>query len=460
MARLLPSYCELREKFNQDRLQGLTFSALQLFMLHFLRDRSIFAIFGLEDLYQAGTLTEVHFRDLDSWDWDCSMSKDLDCLDEVVNELDERGELDDLDEPDEPDEPDEVEVQDEEEPCDSATLTHELIRFELWAPIRQGDMEAVDRVLDINPGILDAEALCIAIKTHKTDILCRLLEHGAQVDGNGVSVPLCDAAKYGNKDAVQLLLSRGARIEGRVDGWTPLIFAACEGHFEIVRYLVDEQGANVDGTVFECPLSYAIENGHARIVEYLLASGADLFKDCRRREEWAFLCDPRETWCRYSLQSLVAGCCARTRYLLLSRAAADGDLELVEYLVSFGVDVNSTGKESPLYRATENRQFETVCFLLGHATDVQPADISDLLWCAAENNDFHTISLLLGYGPWLHVTLLNKLISVLGSYGHHYRVTAGICAHDGLSIHLPKDESYAKGGSQVSNSQHRGVKLL
>lgn len=121
------------------------------------------------------------------------MSKDLDCLDEIVNELDERGELDDLDE---------LDVQDKQEPCHPITLIHESIRSELCALIRQGNLEAVKRILDVTPGIVDAEALCIAIKTHKTDILCRLLEHGAQVDGNGVSVPLCDAAKYGNKDAV------------------------------------------------------------------------------------------------------------------------------------------------------------------------------------------------------------------------------------------------------------------
>lgn len=145
MARLLPYYCELREKFNQDRFQGLTFTALQLFMLHFIRDRSIFAIFGLEDLYQAGTLTEVHFRDLDSWDWDCSMSKDLDCLDEIINELDERGELDDLDELDEPDE------QDEEEPCHPVTPTHETPHSQLLAFIRQGDSKTGEEFIPITP---------------------------------------------------------------------------------------------------------------------------------------------------------------------------------------------------------------------------------------------------------------------------------------------------------------------
>lgn len=443
MARLLPYYLELKEKFNQDRIQGLNFKALNLFVLHFLRDRSIFAIFGLEDLYQAGTLTEVHFRDFDSWDWDYSMSKDLDCLDEIVNELHECGELDDLDEPDE---------QDEEEPCHPVALMHEDIQFELRWLIRRGDLEAVKRVLDMTPEIVDAWALCIAIETHKTDILCQLLEHGAQVDEDVLHHPLCDAAKYGNKDIVQLLLSRGADIEGGNCGKTPLIHAARGGHFEIVQYLV-EQGADVNATWVECPLFYAIENGHTHIVEYLLASGANVFGDrgqyCRSKK-----------WYKDSFKSLVANCCARSRYLLLSKAAADGDLDLVEYLVSFGVDVNSTGKKSPLYRATENRQSETVCFLLGHATDVQPADVSDLLWCAAENDDLNTIYLLLGCGPRLHLRLLNKLLSVTGSSGRYYRIKAAGNVHDGFFIRLPKDEILAKLDSRVSNSRDLGVKLL
>lgn len=427
IARLLPYYLELREKFNQDRFQGLDFKALQLFILHFLRDRSIFAIFGLEDLYQAGTLTEVHFRDFDSWDWDCSISRDLDCLDEIVNGLDERGELDDLDEPDE---------QDEEEPCHPVALMHEDIQYELRALIRQGDLEAVKRVLDTTPGIVDARTLYTAIRAHRTDILCQLLEHGAQVDGDGLYEPLCDAARYGNKDAVHLLLSRGANIEGEGCWWTPLIHAVYEGHIETVRYLVDEQGANVNGAGSGCPLSYAIEKGHTLIVEYLLESGADLFKAYRWRS-WGF----------------------DTSNFLLPRAVADGNLELVEHLVSLGVAVNSTKKGSPLYLATKNRHSEIVRSLLEHATDVQPADVSDLLWCAAENDDLNTIYLLLGCGPRLHLRLLNKLLSVTGSSGDHYRVKAAGNVHDGFFIRLPKDDCFAEWDYRVSNSRDLGVKL-
>lgn len=480
MDLLLPYYSEVKEKFNQDRFQGLTFNALDLFVLHFLRDRSIFAMFGLEDLYQARTLTLVHFHDLDRWNG--SMSKDLDHLDEIVDELDGCGELDECGEPDDLDEPGEQDQQEQHTHTQkvhsrdiaelSVTVIHEPLRSELHAFVRKGDLEAVERLLGMTPATVDAEALCIAIRCHNQDILRRLLEHGAQVDGDGRLFPLCDAAKGGNKDAVQLLLSRGANIEAGLVGWTPLTYAASEGHFETVQCLVDKQGVNVDGGGRGFPLSYAIENGHTRVVDYLLASGADVFK-CRRPQVY---CGPPEQHSPYiaffgpvwlnntdytiSFERLVADCCARTRYLLLSRAAADGDARLVEYLASFGVDFNSTEEESPLYRATMNRHSDIVCFLLRRVTDVQAADVTDLLWCAVKNGDLDTIDLLLGCGPRLDPTLLSKLLSVAGKPCGFYRVKEDAKAYDGFSICLPKDESFPRCNHWVSNNRYLGAKLL
>lgn len=133
---------------------------------------------------------------------------------------------------------------------------------------------------------------------------------------------------------------------------------------------------------------------------------------------------------------------------------------MAEHLVSFGVDVNSTDKESPLYRATKNRHPEMVRFLLEHATDVQPEDVSDLLWCAAENGDLDTIDLLLGCGPRLHLKLLNKLLSVAGSYGDHYRFEAAGNVHDEFFMHLPKDDSFAEWDFRVSDGRDLSMKLL
>lgn len=470
---LLPYYHEVREKFNKDRFEGLSFNALELFVLHFLRDRSIFAIFGLDELYQAGTLTETHFRDLDSWDW--SISKDLDGLDNIVDELEKHGELNDLeglsgpDGPDGPDELDELVDEDQEEPWCPVICTEDLLS-DLLASVRRCDEEAVDRVLRKLPnvsGIVNPEILCTAITCYNPTIFKLLLGHSARVNRNSRQAPLCTAAKHGNLDAVKLLLAHGADPERPrywSRDWKPLALAAYQGHFEIVRCLVEKARANNHGPSLSRPLWCAIANEHSQIVDYLLASGADIFSGSLPRfssheyiYNWSLWI--RDTDYRDNFKNLIPNCCVRTRYMLLSKAAADGDLNLVKYMVSFGVDVNSGTKESPLYHATKNRRSSVVRFLLGHATNIQPADVSDLLSCAADNGDLDIIYLLLGCGPQLYPTLLSKLLSVATGSDDRYRSKADGNAHDGFSICLPKDESFAEWDSWVSDSQYLGANI-
>lgn len=461
MDLLLPYYHEVREKFNKDRFQGLSFNALGLFVLHFLRDRSHSAIFGLDDLYQAGTLTDIHFRDLDSWDW--SISRDLDRLDDIVDELDEYGELDDLEELGMPDKPNELDDQDQEEAPHPVAFTPDDLWSKLFEAVTGYDEETVSRVIRMAPSIVDDKIRAEAIRCYNPTIFNLLFGHYAQVCGRSPLAPLCLGAEDEIMDAFKEFLVRGAypRLKSWDHGWTPLAIAAYRGHFEAVRYLVEEQYANTHGSLTHQPLWCAIANGHSQIVDYLLASGADVFngylpptctqpalswedkialREFLRREfnqtgEWNY---------RDEFKRLIHKCCARTRYILLSKAAADGDLDLVKYMVPFGVDVNSVTEESPLYHATEHRRRDVVSFLLGHATNLRPADVSDLLWCAAKNKDLDIIYLLLGCGPQLCPTLLSELLSVTAGSGNRYRSKSDGNAHDGLSMCLPKDGSFAE----------------
>ena len=60
-------------------------------------------------------------------------------------------------------------------------------------------------------------------------------------------------------------------------GWTPLHVACCEGHDEIVRFLIDK-GVPVEPTTrsVDTPLTLACWAGHCEIVRVLHAAGADL----------------------------------------------------------------------------------------------------------------------------------------------------------------------------------------
>ncbi|KAL5089424.1 hypothetical protein Trisim1_005701 [Trichoderma cf. simile WF8] len=88
MERLLPRYPEMSVKFDQDRREGHSFDALELFVRHFLREGSVFATFGFEHFHKKGTFTDLHVDDILSQNR--PMFEDLDLLDEAVDEIDER----------------------------------------------------------------------------------------------------------------------------------------------------------------------------------------------------------------------------------------------------------------------------------------------------------------------------------------------------------------------------------
>lgn len=82
------------------------------------------------------------------------------------------------------------------------------------------------------------------------------------------------------EEAVRLLVESGASLENAPNQYTPLSYAAYQGHDRIVRYLI-ERGARVDsdardGTVYvNTPLMMASIQGHTDTALWLLRAGAD-----------------------------------------------------------------------------------------------------------------------------------------------------------------------------------------
>lgn len=104
-----------------------------------------------------------------------------------------------------------------------------------------------------------------------------LLEHGADANLGSVCT-LAEAAEYGSREVVQLLLKHGACVNGRLgDATTPLAHAASCGRLEIVELLLD-RGARRD----DCALYRAIDGRFYRpedklkIVKLLLNRGFDV----------------------------------------------------------------------------------------------------------------------------------------------------------------------------------------
>ena len=73
-----------------------------------------------------------------------------------------------------------------------------------------------------------------------------------------------------------LLLDRGAEVNGKDNsGWTPLHYAAWDGHADVAALLLD-RGAEVNVKTIDgwTPLHYAADYGHADVVALLLERGA------------------------------------------------------------------------------------------------------------------------------------------------------------------------------------------
>ena len=86
--------------------------------------------------------------------------------------------------------------------------------------------------------------------------------------------PLHLAAFNGHKEIAELLTDKGADVNAKVDGWTPLHSATTK---EVAELLIDN-GADVNAkdSVRWTPLHRAAVDGHKEIVELLIAEGADV----------------------------------------------------------------------------------------------------------------------------------------------------------------------------------------
>ena len=89
---------------------------------------------------------------------------------------------------------------------------------------------------------------------------------------------LYNAAAADDARKVEELLSQGARVDAREQGWTPLLVAALRGHTEVCKLLLETGKANVKETNPSgfTPLLSAADEGHTEVCELLLDNGSDL----------------------------------------------------------------------------------------------------------------------------------------------------------------------------------------
>lgn len=123
--------------------------------------------------------------------------------------------------------------------------------------------------------------LAVACADAGAAVVTRLLEAGADPNRALTSgeTPLMTATRAGNREAVEPLLGRGARIDARetTHGQTALMWAISRGHREIATLLLDRGAdARARSTAGFSPLLFAVRHGDRQFAEQLLARGADI----------------------------------------------------------------------------------------------------------------------------------------------------------------------------------------
>ncbi len=256
-------------------------------------------------------------------------------------------------------------------------------------------------------------ALMIAARTGVPDAVQVLLDHGSEVNARetwGGTTPLMWAVNENHIDVINLLIARGADVnmpslfvapdtgrgfegsplrgrlpdergpvQGATGEFTPLIFAAREGHTEAARLLV-AAGADVNALAADGKnaLGMAIFNGHYELAAFLIDSGSDvdqadardftpLFWAVDRRNmetapnfPWTVTDDPfflveklleagadPNKLINDTPQARMRGGSPRIVFATpLMRAAFSGDLELVKLLLDYEADPDLKSKEN------------------------------------------------------------------------------------------------------------------
>jgi len=165
----------------------------------------------------------------------------------------------------------------------------------------------------------------------------------------GLDEELLEAAERGDVGRVHELLGRDANPNARDEfGFTPLHWAAFNGHAEVARLLLD-RGADVDARSKNglTPLHLAAFHGHAKVAGLLLDKGADV-----------------------NAGDVIGG-------TPLHFAAAGGQLDIARLLLDRGADVNAKTENglTPLHLASLNGHVDVARLLLERGADASVRDV-------------------------------------------------------------------------------------
>jgi ankyrin repeat protein len=136
----------------------------------------------------------------------------------------------------------------------------------------------LERGMDVNTADQNGTTLTMyAARSGNEKLLEYLLTHRANklIKNNFGDTAISLSALEGHIECVKMLASVGAEINPE-NGWTPLNYAAFNGHTDVAAFLI-EQGARIDARAPNgmTSLMLAARNGHLPLVHLLLDHHAD-----------------------------------------------------------------------------------------------------------------------------------------------------------------------------------------
>mmetsp|Transcript_8783 Transcript_8783/g.23071 ORF Transcript_8783/g.23071 Transcript_8783/m.23071 type:complete len:1096 (-) Transcript_8783:171-3458(-) len=172
------------------------------------------------------------------------------------------------------------------------------------------------------------------------------------------SAALCEAAAHSDLEGLKTLIDNGTDVNGTdYDKRTALHLAASEGLLEVVKFLIDTEGANASplDRWGGSPLDDAIRSHHTDVVELLLARGGTKGAHMLKRTS-------------SSLSNASAEICD---------AAAKGDLDRLRQMMEAGADMSAGDydKRTAIHLAASEGLLSIVEFLVDEAhASVNPVD--------------------------------------------------------------------------------------
>ncbi|XP_035703978.1 ankyrin repeat domain-containing protein 17 isoform X5 [Folsomia candida] len=235
-----------------------------------------------------------------------------------------------------------------------------------------------------------------------------LIDRGAnieEVNDEGYT-PLMESSREGHIQVVKCLIAAGAKVNAETDETheTALTLSACGGFLEAVDTLVNK-GADIELGA-STPLMEASQEGHYQVVKYLLDKNAQIH---------------RET---------------QTGDTALSYASENGHVDVVQLLVENGANPEhlSEGGRTPLMKACRGGHVDVIKFLLTRGVDVNRQTASNdhtPLSLASAGGHLAAVEVLLtaGANPY-HKLKDNSTMIIEAARGGHTSCIRAILDHE------------------------------